>query len=545
MGAAGSMMRRPPLPSATLRRSAPTRFLLAGLAAVCTLVLVALWWYGRGGSPALAPHAIPAARAADAGAAVPAAEAETGRDVAPPPRTAVTGIVLGDDRQPLAGIPVSLQRLGEAEPPKVDLRLLEPKRITGHRTIQADTDEGGGFSFEGLEPARYRVKAGGWEPTVSDEVEVARGEVRHCELRFDRVLVRLWGRLRRANEPAQHVQIRGLRNGRDAAFHVLSDEHGDYRLFVVPGRYSLHVLSASQPKDAFLATLEHEVLLPATVREYRCDLDLPWTGIEASVVTELRGSSHKIEFTAEGRRADGRPVRLERQSPDGRPMGFADLPYGEWTIAARSPMLATGAPQRVELTRATPMIRVAIPAREAGIVRLHLCDAQGRPQTLPAAALPALVANGIEFAAVDIGEELPGTARRGECGYVGVPPGPAALRLDDGETDAEVRFLPFDPAHAPTAAVAAGDVNRIDLQIERRALVELRAAKASGSEDLDAEVTVQVGRRTARRLDGSRASRWLGYLPPGEYTAVVRRGDRRTEERFAVGRANLQLRLRR
>ena len=84
----------------------------------------------------------------------------------------------------------------------------------------------------------------------------------------------------------------------------------------------------------------------------------------------------------------------------------------------------------------------------------------------------------------------------------------------------------------------------LTVDVVRRARVELVAASASGREDATAKLSLFAGPRRVRAPEPGRSSQWSGWLPPGDYRAVIERGSARREHDFVVLRSDVRLRLR-
>lgn len=130
-----------------------------------------------------------------------------------------------------------------------------------------------------------------------------------------------------------------------------------------------------------------------------------------------------------------------------------------------------------------------------------------------------------------------------EPGFAPVAAGRATLVGRDRERDGAWWYLPFDPLPDRAIDVVVGDQNVVDLRCERRALVRLRAVDIVGREEPGARISVFAGDRAVHSAE-ERPSRFRSPLPPGDYRVVVERPGGRREQGLAVGRTDLDLKVR-
>jgi hypothetical protein len=175
-------------------------------------------------------------------------------------------------------------------------------------------------------------------------------------------------------------------------------------------------------------------------------------------------------------------------------------------------------------------------------VRVRAHDPLGAAATLLDTGLVLLTAQG-ELPLRDLRSDDKALGTAVEPGFAPVQAGRATLVCRDRDRDGAWHYLPFDPLPDRTIDVVTGDRNTVDLSIERRAIVRLRAVDIVGREEPGADITVFAGDRAVHSAEG-RSSRFRSPLPPGDYRVVVERRSGRREQGLAVGRADLDLKLR-
>ncbi|HEX5052962.1 MAG TPA: hypothetical protein VFZ65_14400, partial [Planctomycetota bacterium] len=287
---------------------------------------------------------------------------------------------------------------------------------------------------------------------------------------------------------------------------------------------------------------EQVVVVPAQAAVQRCDFDVPATRLEIAVVGELPPVIRPLVFHVEGTAAiAGAAMGFELEPSEGNAGTWVGMPPGTWTVTAESGWIVPAAPQTVQITASTPSARVELLAEPAGIVGLTLRAANGREYAPPASTLPPLRAGGRLFAATNVRRYVRGSA---SWGYVSVPAGPAEVLLEDREVEGQCVFQPFDVQSPHAIDVVIGDHNAVEIYVEPRAQVDVRAVDVGGGEDVDARVSVSWGARSVASVDNTRPWRWYSFLPPGEYRIVVERNGVQKEQLLHVARENLQLRLR-
>ena len=250
----------------------------------------------------------------------------------------------------------------------------------------------------------------------------------------------------------------------------------------------------------------------------------------------------------EGQAVDQRgvdAVKLRFVEAGGRAAEFGNLGLGEWTVVARAPSLLPVEPVRCELSLAAPQATVVLPVQFGGVVRLV---PRTRVETafLTRPAVPVLVTSRGEVVGSNLRNDTRGLAvtTDGTFGFAGVPVGRAELRALDHTTADRVTFLPFEPLPALTIDVQPGDQNRLEVDLQRRALVKLRVVDSVGRDDLAVtKLTVFAGERVVQG-DAARTTRWRSSMPAGDYRIEIERPTGSRRERLQVGQQDLELILR-
>ena len=104
--------------------------------------------------------------------------------------------------------------------------------------------------------------------------------------------------------------------------------------------------------------------------------------------------------------------------------------------------------------------------------------------------------------------------------------------------------MPFERVQAVAIAVQPGDQNRIELDLQRRAVVKLRVVDAVVRDDLAVtKLTVFAGERVVQG-EATRTTRWRSPLPAGDYRVEIERTAGNRRERLQVGQQDLELILR-
>jgi hypothetical protein len=216
---------------------------------------------------------------------------------------------------------------------------------------------------------------------------------------------------------------------------------------------------------------------------------------------------------------------------------------GRYHVRATGLEILPGAAIGFDVRPGDRTLEVVVTVREAAIVRLSLRTNGGQPVLADPHVLPSLVIDGQPYPCVDLAKGRRGTYSWRNVGYRSLPPGNATLSCADDVIDGELSFLPFDPPPPVSTRVEAGR-NDIVLEVERRAVVDLRACERSGREQLGASITVFQGDRKVRSLDCDTERRFRSFLPPGEYRVAVDRNGLLREHALLVARQDIVLRLR-
>lgn len=504
----------------------------------------------------------PPAAVASAEASAPAAVGEVGGAVPAERRqtaglASVRGVVVDGRGNPLAEVDVALGAPVAGTPesrramaPLGSAALVEPEAFEGGiawplQSARSGAD--GTFRFEDVAPGDYQLSAVLGIPTTQ-LLKLRPGEAAEVELRFPGDEVLVVGRLRPlgAAQPMQ-VTFRGGKLPVDRPAHL---DRLTFRCLLSPGSYVVRVWNSAADRvdgEGRLVVAERELAVPAGAVSVPCDLDVPDLRIavraEGAGDGPIAGLQFEVQRAADPERA---ATQLRQGAAGGRVAEFGNLGLGEWTVVAHAPSLLPVEPVRCELSAAAPQASVVLPVQLGGVVRLV---PRTRVETafLTPPAVPVLVTSR--------GNELPGGTLRsdsrglaltndGSFGFAGVPVGRAELRVLDHTTAERVTFLPFEPLPAVAIDVQPGDHNRIELDLQRRAVVKLRVVDAVGRDDLAVtKLTVFAGERVVQG-EATRTTRWRSPLPAGDYRVEIERPTGNRRERLQVGQQDLELILR-
>lgn len=505
--------------------------LLVGLA-VCVAGIGIAWLWSR----ANARVAVPMPRevsASSAGPSVRLVEAVGGEDIAAaaerkPWRSAVPaaelrGHVLDHAGGPIADFPLQLTRTDRFPLMRV--------------TTEAD----GAFAFADLPPGAFVIRT--WIHSLDVTLELAAGEQREVELRLRPDEVLLLGSVTSHGRPLVgcHVLF-------DAGDPMRTDKAGRFFRIGPACELGLRLLSSHSAvgERDHLELASVTLPLQSAPARYLWSIDIPTSRVELALMPAGLPAMAKLQFELRGLLGDDpEPRQLVFAAANGRSVVCEDLPPGRWSVRPRAPTLGDVTPIEFDNRDGPAEMSMSFDVSPMGHVRLVARDARGRELLIPADLMPPLCDGARELAAT-LGGDASGSVRDAGLGYYGVPAGVYQLVCEDEEAaDGALRFLPFDPLPPRQVHVEVLCEAIVELQVEPRALVELRATEGFGREEPFASIAVFAGERAVQVWQAPRPSRWRGYLPPGAYRAVVTGKAGERTETFTVGREPLRREFRR
>ena len=537
-------MREPPR-----RRAMPSAVAFVVTAAV--VVVVVAWSMlarARAGAEPL-PHVVSApseaavvTESAPAPAVVAAATAVETRTAANEANGVIRGVVHDETGAPVPGWRVQLA-FSAAQPKTLD------EAFDMNIGSWTRTSSDGAFAFPGLAPGRWIVYASGRLGGM--DLRLSAGEVRDVDLRIDGTGTVVTFRITSFGVVSEGVQVRAIENEADEltvsslrAF-AISDSNGDAAMFLPPGVHRLEIRDVVRVVDPRREwTVRRTITVPPNVRTYHWAIDVPRTLVAMAFVGAPAPSD--LVFVVDGRFDDDpEELHAEVKAVDGR--AELRLPAGRFRIGLRARGFVE-AVARDAVTGLAQRLDVEVAGSPAAAVVLELRRQDGRRFTLPQhsaamlARLPDLVVGERRFTATPQGDDEGVFAGTAPLSFQHVPLGSGMLSANDRVSNEGAVFLPFDPIESRAVDVTTGD-NRVDVIVEPRAFVELIGCTSSGMQDTRSIVRVFANDTLVSPVCSPEQSRWQGFLPPGEYRAVVQRGEVSTETRLNVQRAPIALRL--
>lgn len=429
--------------------------------------------------------------------------------------------------------------------------LLEPFPIRPGRT-----NEEGRCAFDDVVPGEYRASAVCGVPAEAHVVVPDSGEV-EVELRFpgDLVLVEV-AVLAPSGTPPPAVTIRGGSLVEEPIAHCGSD--GIQRLLLAPGEWTAVAwnqpgvegaapppVRPGRPKSTSCIVARRPFHVAAGAPRVRVELPVPDLRVHVALDDGTAGPVRGLEFVlSRPADEDSEAIEIVGFARDGRSTGFGELGLGRWTVRARAPELVPGPPEIVEFGPASGPVSVSLRGTPGGVVRLVARDARG-PLLVPPGTRLWLSTTAGEVVGADLETGRSGGRLDGSYGFAGVPCGRNGLRCEDPAGAGAVTFLPFRAPLEVPIDVVPGDHNRVELQLERRGLVTLRAVDAAGRDDFTLiSLEVRDGERLVRSND-PKPARFRSPMPPGDYLVTVQRRDQPTRtHRLLVGTGDVEMLLR-
>lgn len=505
---------------------------------------------------------------------VVAADAETNTDGSPAAaadqgelRTGTQGRIFGELRfaegGAVAGVMVRLHRIPDQEDEKPQLPSLpllgvrasrDPFAVLQsrqRRSWDCITDQAGRFEFTDLLAGEYSLTAD-LGIFARERIQLATGEQREVSLVFAAAGAWLTGRVHGEVAPSQ---LRMWTTGSSAQHsrQIPIDSNGRFRHLLPPGNYTLHLGllmgSGLQTIDfasmqvlakvggalhwephvqcgSLTVTLADPALLRHGALAAVLQADGPTRPAVGSVRAQLFNPMESRQFDAAGK------------------VTFPGLAPGRYQLSLRGAWLVESPPREVQLTLAALHQTVELAPAACGIVRLQVQDESGLQLRLADAPIALITAAG-KVQGGDLRLARSGRAVGEQYGWGSVALGPAELRFADERRDGEHVLLPFDPPAGGSLAceVQPGDENLVVLRAARRAQVRLVAVDEVGREVPSSQIQVFLGSDPVRS-QAARKTRWEGCLPPGDYRVVIERSSGRREQGLAVGRQDIDLRLR-
>jgi hypothetical protein len=527
------------MPSTALPRAVTFAVLAIGLAAT----FVVAWLLAN--DPSEAPWVAPGSEAsavvhrptAEAGMVAARSEPTARNRVEPPSgRATLRGRLLDAAGVPIAGYPVELEddrKRGRGEQSfSIDRSSLPPLSKGDSRITGVD----GSFDFAELAPGTFRLRCGFWRSPDSER-SLAAGETAFVELRIPPTLVLVSGNVILSGVPATEAMVSIVSADSPGAECTARNAGELVQALIKPGRYELRTWSHRLGRPGIFH--RQPLLVPDGVARVAFTMPFGGTTVEVAVHGECASGRDGIGIDVNGTPTDDAQSRyLAIESRVGESRRFV-LPAGTWRVTVSGPGIAQ-LPERVcAIEPDTPPIHIEHETRPGAVVRLDLVDPRGEPVWVAPELLPNLFAQGSSCPCVTIEERT----RARPVGYRAVPLGPALLQWEDRFDSGARTFLPFEPLPALDLVVAA-EGNAVPLVVQRRPWVDLRACDRTGREDCFARIMVFAGNERVRGRDEEAPQRWSGWLPPGDYRAVIERTAGQTERLIAVGRDDLALRLR-
>jgi len=535
------------------------------LTLIAAAVLAALWlWRAHGDDVAPASGEVdPVAATGVVDATTPSASvaspaADVQREEVGAAR--ITGVVLDAAGAPVAGasVVVGPTELPQPEPEVKPLLPLGPgagdpfARLMAKRgasktmgkpmAIITTSAADGTFVLAPVDAGHWRVHAT-LGTTVSRDIDVALGQKVDVELRFAATEAIVMGEVR-ATGIDRALLFAELKTAR-FQYPVPLSPDGWYRTFGAVGpctvRVHQYVTTAQGVRRVVIA--ERGIVLAAGGPPVRCDFDVGAARIDVAIEDPSGMSTNDLVLTASGPRSiSGDPIELRSSVVGGRGT-FEGVPCGAWQIGVTGPSILPRSTESVEVSLARPNALVVLRVQRAGLVRVRARDLAGQTVLVLGTRLQLGTAQGI-LEGTDIGRIERGRGVAEDFAFAGVPLGRAELICEDRDVEGRRLFLPFDPLPRQAVEVVAGDGNRVELRVERRALVQLRAVDRVGREDRTARIAVFAAEREVAAAADSRASFWRAHLPTGDYRILVERPGASREHGLQVGRQNLEWKLR-
>ncbi len=517
--------------------------MLAVVATVLGLgVLLAAGWFWRGtdSAPIGSPSAMAGSEQPVAVAKVKGDQLEREAVAANDTRTAVTtgirGRLLHSDGQPAEGWTVALcqrplrltRTVSHFEGPKFDL-------VVSSQTTPTD----GSFTFADLKADQYEVRCAEW-PANAKLVFVRIGTWHDLELQLPPDVVAVTGTLWQDGELDQAHRVRFYQGGKEVVERGFSGD--GIHCALKPGQYQARVVSnIVSGNDVYLA--EHALVVPVGARRVR------WTGAVGGTICEIlvRGgldrAAHILGIDVNGTAAIGGGEGTHAENSTVGAVARVRLPPGRWRLHVHGPTVAALPEREVLVECDTPLVRLEFDALPAVPVTLRLRDHRGANVAVAPELMPSLQVGDVARACGTLGKAgAGGSFARLVFGQV--PPGAAELRLEDRLVDGMHVFLPFEPMPKATLTAIDGATNSIDLTVQRRAFLDVRACDASGREDGTACVEVFLGEQRVRGRAQTFSQRWAAWLPAGDYRIVIDRNGVVREHTVKVAGADQALRLR-
>ncbi|MCU0867327.1 MAG: hypothetical protein MUC36_26385 [Planctomycetes bacterium] len=512
-----------------------------GVAVVATLVAsaaIALLWRQLVIAPVPVPLASPAnpTEAAAPAAVASGAVAVAGDLRQPVPSSGTGGLagtLLDGFGRPAPRLVLTLQS-ASAKPNEHSFSRGLERVILPPPTWHLVTDADGAFARGGLEPGRYTLHLGAAD--LHHDVLVTADAVAAVSLQLPRGKVLTTGCLLRGGK---RVPLQ-VRIGDEMVF---ADADGWLTALLPPGRHRLEAVRPGHEPGPELLLGRHELFVPNDRGSVQYEFPLYGAHVEA-VVEEAHGPHRQqVALILTGTPdLGGEPVSLRGAGAEGKVV-LEHVPPGRWQAVMVGTQLPRTAPQSFVIGADTGSVTLTFAAAAGATVFLALRTQGGDRPRLPLAALPRLsTANGL-LEAEDLSgvKDAPAGAKQG---FLGVPPGPVELVVDDPEQDGEVTFLGVDVPVGLRLQLAPQAREVLTVDVVRRARVELVAASTSGREDTTAKLSLFAGPRRVRAPEAGRGSQWSGWLPPGDYRIVIERGSAWREHDLVVGRSDVRLRLR-
>jgi hypothetical protein len=517
------------------RRGMKRNRILVGLALLASSVgaVMWLWWIVRATPPE--SGATVATQRAEHATSAPVAMApkvvgEAGGPVREACERGIEVRLLAADGAPLIGYAIAVHR---CEPPAAAARA---KGDSDDDVQTATTGVDGQVLVAVAEPGQYSVSLEGGGD-LRGVVTVADG-VAPIELRFGARQVVVTLKFLRRGEPQP---FRAFELAPDAASLGMpwSGVDGTRRIVVPPGAYEVRIRNKLLAAE-YVDCSAHPLLVPDGVARMDVAFDVGEVLVEVLVMAPERAHAEvaiDVVGVAQLRNESGAATM---RGNVGEPLHLW-LPAGTWQLQPRSPMLAALPPQEVSIAVGDPPVRLLVEGQPGACVSLDLRDARGESVSVAAELMPPLRARGSSHPCVKIGEEHD---LHRVIAYEGVAIADAEVDFVDRVLDDEHIFLPFVPRGPLRIAVVGNGRDKLAVQVERRPFVDLRACLASGREDGSATIQLLLDDRPVRGRRERFAQRWSGWLPPGDYRVVVKRGKAVRETALNVATRDITLRLR-
>ena len=483
-------------------------------------------------SPVPPPTAVAAGDLATSSAAVPGATAgeleaasateteRANRDVVA--AAGVYGRLLDNRGEPLAGFQV-LFKLNES---------FREKPVT----VGAD----GKFAFPIVVAGEYTLSTAPFD-LVAQRLTLVVGERREIDLRLSAEQVAVTFRILRRGQLETSSSLWLMEDGR-RAFQPSPDPDGLFRIVLRAGSRSVGIENPATPIRKDRPCFEQIVSIPADASRCERTLTMLATDLVVTVLDELGSIALNCRVMVRGEK---HPFYPHEWANPVRPEGaaFSCLPPGEYEVLVLGQDVFVPPSQHITVPAGDQQLALQFAVARAAPVRLVLRSRGQVVNGLPPESMPVLHDHDRDIHYTLLGSSK-AQYRHRRFGFANVLPGLVTLHCADRLVEDELQYLAFEPIEPQSFAVVLGRENQIELQVEPRAMVDLRACETGGREQFGATIEVFAGEQKVRSHPVLGCQRFLSHLPPGDYRIVIDRGGQIREHSLLVARQDVRLRLR-